>query len=226
MMGHKGQLTVCVDFNSVESWLSLAPLVEMLQSKIEKNESLDHNFIELDWLPLVRGLEQYSNENRMTDTDDEFENYKRKRQKIRAEYARTNKIRYAEILGLNEKDIFRQFDTRLVSIALLWVKDKSPKNIVDFMVAVFDTFFKEHQNLQDADSICSLLKHLGCTCRGFDDYCTGKGAALLEEIQDKLAELGLFAAPAYFLEGERYIGRQHLPLIQWHLLGEKGTPPV
>jgi hypothetical protein len=37
---------------------------------------------------------------------------------------------------------------------------------------------------------------------------------------------GAFGVPAYLLHGEVFIGRQHLPMLEWLLTGQPGAPPI
>ncbi len=49
---------------------------------------------------------------------------------------------------------------------------------------------------------------------GFEAFVKGEGRAELARIQSELREMGVFEVPSYIVNGEVYLGRQHLPLIR------------
>ena len=210
------QLTTCLDLGEFESWLALESVLE-LQKSVP---------VEINWLPLVAGLKRFSNKDELKDTDDEFQRYKQKRLSARNRYMQTNRIRYAALLGLKENDIDRQYDSTLVSICMLWVRDRFPTKLVNYMRRVFESHYRGYKDLTLESSLIDILNDLDAVEDDLVEYLHSDGAALMVVVQDELAEAGLFAAPAFWLRGERFQGREHLPLISWYLSGQKGSPPV
>lgn len=41
-----------------------------------------------------------------------------------------------------------------------------------------------------------------------------------------LREMGVFDVPAYLVEDDLFLGRQHLPMIRWLLTGRRGPAPI
>jgi len=45
-------------------------------------------------------------------------------------------------------------------------------------------------------------------------------------LDEEIGTKGILSAPAFFLRGQRYIGQQHLPYLNWTLSGCRGIAPV
>ncbi len=54
----------------------------------------------------------------------------------------------------------------------------------------------------------------------------GDGRVIHGEIQNAALEAGIFDVPSYLIDGEIFLGRQHLPMIRWLLSDRRGQPPV
>ena len=216
LSGSASEILVCVDFNSIESWLALAPTLKLVQ----KYGAM------IDWVPLTAGMKRLSNENHLPDKDKGFEDYKRRRYAARQAYTQLNQQRYAALLNLSEEDLSRQHDTRLAAIGLLWLKHQCREKSVSYIQSVFEVHFRLHGDIEDESVIDQLLGQAGAETGGFGSFVEGEGKRELESVQDWLADAGLFSAPAYLYLGERYHGREHLPLIAWYLGHKEGEPPV
>jgi len=75
--------------------------------------------------------------------------------------------------------------------------------------------------IADLDEITLLLKSLEIIPALAIDR-----SEKLVEIQGQLLEAGIFESPTFVFKGERFLGRQHLPLLSWMLQGRIGRPPV
>ncbi len=51
-------------------------------------------------------------------------------------------------------------------------------------------------------------------------------AEQMTRLDDEISTKGILSAPAFFLKGQRYIGQQHLPYLNWTLSGCNGVAPV
>ena len=54
----------------------------------------------------------------------------------------------------------------------------------------------------------------------------GDGRVVHGDVQSAALEAGVFDVPSYSLDGEIFLGRQHLPMIRWLLSDRRGQPPV
>lgn len=209
-------LTVCMDFKNIESYLALAPTVEM-QSACGAT---------INWLPLTSGFKGLSNESRMPDTTDTSEDFRIRRQRVRDHYTQMNHLRYAKLLDLTGEDIQRNCDSTMASLGLMWLKQTDESLVVDYIREVFEAFFRRHLDIEKYSVISQLLESVGGEVTGFDRFVEVEGKTLLDTVQQELSETGVFTAPAYIIDGEKFLGRQHLPLIEWYLRGQQGTAPV
>lgn len=210
------ELTVCIDFKNIESYLALAPTLEMQATCGAA----------INWLPLTSGFKGLSNENRMPGTADTFEDFRVRRQRVRDNYTEMNHLRYAKLLDLTGQDILRSCDSTMASLGLMWLKKTHEPLVVDYIRDVFEAFFRHHLDIEKYSVISRLLGSVGGEVTGFDRFVEVEGKTLLDIVQQELSETGVFTAPAYIIDGEKFLGRQHLPLIEWYLSGQQGAAPV
>src|SRR5271163_4379929 len=83
-----------------------------------------------------------------------------------------------------------------------------------FVERVFERYWREALNLEDERAIAALLAETGASVSGFEAFVKNEGRAELARIQSELREAGVFEVPSYNMNGEVYLGRQHLPLIR------------
>jgi 2-hydroxychromene-2-carboxylate isomerase len=57
-------------------------------------------------------------------------------------------------------------------------------------------------------------------------YVADDGPHELESVHVELAGAGVWNAPAYLVGGELFIGRQHLPMVEWLARGRPDAPPI
>jgi 2-hydroxychromene-2-carboxylate isomerase len=79
---------------------------------------------------------------------------------------------------------------------------------------VFERHWREELDIEDEAAMSALLGEIGAPTVGFEAYTRGEGRAELERVQSELTNAGIFDVPTYWLNGEIYVGRQHLPLIR------------
>ncbi len=59
-----------------------------------------------------------------------------------------------------------------------------------------------------------------------DSSITGVGRAQFDQLQLDLRQAGVFSVPAYLIDADIFMGRQHLPMIRWILSDRRGEPPI
>ena len=210
-----GQLSVCIDFQDLDSLLLLKPAIRFAE---------EHE-LALKFLPMV-GEPRVSSRQPGPPDDDEMARYKAHRQKIRGSYVDMDRLRNAALLGLTETDINPSVDTNLASLGLLWLWQAEPEAELHYVRRVFDAVFRKHKDVAQVEVVNLLVEEAGVSLRGFGEFQHGEGRVGLDALQDRLLESGLYRAAAVYLAGEWYIGREHFPLLIWKLNGETGHPPV
>lgn len=207
-----GPLVVGIDFKQPQSYLAKGPTAKLAAAL----------GIEIDWQPMVaRPREDPPSE---TAEDDRGARHRR----FRAAYLARDLERYAASQGLGLGGLDRSTDSTLAGMGLLWVRRQAASagvgRIVDAYVdRVFDDYWGGTLDLGDAGAIRGVLQRVGASAAGFDPE------ALREEYDHVLSrwrEAGAVEAPAYLVGDEVFIGRAHLPMVEWMWKGKAGPPPV
>jgi 2-hydroxychromene-2-carboxylate isomerase len=191
----KTRLSVAIDFKSPQAYLAIAPTCAIA------NEL----GIEIDWLPMVT-----SPASAPPTGDDRGARHRR----IRADYLERDVARYAVARGLEIRGFDRHRDSSLAAIGLLWAKRQDSKIVRTYVEHVFERYGREMLDLADENAIRAVLMEIGTPVSGFEVFVKDEGRAQLARIQLELREAGVFDVPTYLVNGENYLGRQHLPLIR------------
>ncbi len=212
---HDDRLTVCVDFRTLGGFLAVEPTRTL-------GEELG---VTIDWLPLTAGVENYQGGTAGENADDPLAEYKVRRRRARERYFHREMERNCERLGISAERGSRTFDSGLAATGLLWVR-KCGANPTGYVREVFELAFKRALSVEEPRNIEKVLEGCGVPRNGFAEYCESTGGAELESLQKLLADEGVFKSPGYLYKGERFLGREHLPLLRWYLGGREGPPPV
>jgi 2-hydroxychromene-2-carboxylate isomerase len=210
--GSSGPLVVAIDFRQPQSYLAIGPTTKLAASL----------GVEIDWQPMTARPLQASREE--TTGDDRGARHRR----FRARYLERDLQRYAEAPGLELGDLHRWPDSSVAGMGLLWAKKHAARaggaKIVDAYVhRVFDGYWGGRFPLDDAGSIRAVLDTLGAAAAAFDPASL---RAEYDSVLEHWRTAGLVEAPAYVLGEEIFIGRAHLPMIEWLITGKAGPAPV
>ena len=201
------RVAVCVDFKSPQAYLALEP-TRALEARLG---------VRFDWRPLIVPALTLPRAARAA--DDRGARHRR----MRSEYLARDLARYAAVRGLELGDVYRSPDTALASLGLLYLRRRAPSRAGDYVGRVFELVWKHGADVADP---AVVEKALGADASGFRDYAASDGPRELAESQGELAEAGALSVPAYLLHGEVFLGRQHLPMVEWLLGGRTGAPPI
>ena len=102
----------------------------------------------------------------------------------------------------------------------------TPRRLPDYLGEGFRACWSLELDPSDALAICSLLGSLGCDTAAFEGWRAQEGPRAAERVAEELRERGLFGVPGYLVDGEYFLGRQHLPMIRWILGGRQGAGPI
>jgi 2-hydroxychromene-2-carboxylate isomerase len=186
---------VAIDFSCPASYLAVAP-TRALESRLG---------VEFEWLPFPAVAR--TRPNVVVSDDDRGARHLR----VRAEYLANDLRRYAASRGLDLGDVHRSTDATAASLGLLWLHRRIPADAGEYVARVFDRIWRENTE-PDLDFV---EKCLGSGARGFREYATGDGPRDLEATREQLSSEGVWNVPAYLVGGELFIGRQHLPVVEW-----------
>jgi 2-hydroxychromene-2-carboxylate isomerase len=202
-----GPLSVAIDFKSPTVYLAIAPtcaLAEQLGVAIE-------------WQPFL--VSPRRDDAAGSGSSERGTRHRR----LRADYIERDVMRYAANRGLTICGLQRQTDSSLAGIGLLWMRHTAAPLVRTYLERIFEHYWREQLDIQDENAVRAFLAEIGAPTAGFAGYAREEGRAELGRLQLELANAGVFEVPTYLLNGEVYVGRQHLPLIRAMLSGKSAT---
>jgi 2-hydroxychromene-2-carboxylate isomerase len=202
--GAQGSLSVAIDFKSPNAYLSIEPTCAVAQEL----------GIAVEWQPFL--VAPWKNQS----LDSGSNNRGARHRQFRADYGERDVIRYAAGRGLELRGLHRQTDSSLAAIGLLWMRRGPAALIPTYVKRVFERYWREELDIEDENALLALLTEIGAPITRFSAFARGEGRAELERLQSELVKAGLFEVPTYLLDGDMYVGRQHLPLLRALLSGE------
>jgi len=200
-------IAVCVDFGSPASWLAVEPT-----RALERRLGIDFDWRPIALPPLPRPKPPLPGDDRGT-----------RHRRARAEYLARDLARYAAARGLELGDVHRTLDTALAAQGLLFLRHGAPDRASAYCARIFERIWKENADPADSAAIEAAIGALAPRFRG---YVKSDGPRELAENARELADAGVYAAPAYLVDGDVFLGRQHLPMIEWLATGQTGEPPI
>jgi 2-hydroxychromene-2-carboxylate isomerase len=182
-------LTVYIDFKSPASYLALDPSLALA-------ERLG---IAVTWRPF-RTHER--------DIPDHVvdESVALIHRRVRAEAVRATHIKYAGLRGIDLRFAPVAHDTDLA----LGVLSELSGDPIDYIRAAFTAYWDRHLDLNTEQVVGDLIKTSAVSYSG----ALSTVAAALDAAQAEAEERGVVDAPAYAIDGQVFIGRQHLPWIE------------
>jgi 2-hydroxychromene-2-carboxylate isomerase len=90
---------------------------------------------------------------------------------------------------------------------------------------VYRQFWRRELDVEDPEVIASELRAAGAELTGFVDYLADAGRIEHDQLMASLHPAGIYGVPTFVIAGQRYFGREQLPLVRWHLGGETGPAP-
>ena len=206
--GFRAPLTACIDVKSPHAYLALAPTAALA-------DALD---VVVDWLPLTAAALK-----RPVPPGPDADRGAQHRWH-RARYREQDLERYANARGLKLADPYRVPDSTLASASLLWVRARAPQAVRDFLFAIFERYWSGALDIESPASLRALVARVGAPADDFEEYVKGPGRAEVASLGASLRAAGAFNVPTYFVGGEPFLGRQHLPMMRRLLTGEGAQP--
>ena len=111
------------------------------------------------------------------------------------------------------------WNTKLVSIALLWVKKQNSLLIEDFIDHIFVNFWKRELDIENFDIVETIIEKCGISQSGFKEWKKNAGKNELDAIMNEAHKKGVFGVPSYIIEDELFWGREQIPMIKARLTG-------
>ena len=138
--------------------------------------------------------------------------------RVRAAYVAADTARYARWQGVELNRDATGVDSALACAGCLWAG--RVESARDYTARVLAEFWAGRLEL-DREPLAAVLDDLGAP--GFGDYDYARD---LEEHKADVASRGVYNVPTYVVDGQHFVGRQHLPMIRWLLCGSEGPGPL
>ena len=132
-------------------------------------------------------------------------------------------MRYARDRGLALRRLDRRQDSTLAAIGLLWAGRQSAAAARRYVERVFERYWRGELDIENIQAIRALLGEAGAPVAGFEEFVSREGRSELERGQAELRDMGVFEVPTYIVNGDIYLGRQHLPILRAYF--EAGSHP-
>ncbi len=200
-------LTVFVDVKSASSYLALRPTQELARDL----------GISVAWRPYVMTGSAYAVYTGAAGSGPLPDDVAKRHAMVRARYIIADQDRYAKRQGLTLIRPSGPVDSDLFAIGLLWANKQPAPFSERYVETVFERFWSGELDVESIDDLASIIQELDEDAEGFTLYAMNAGADDLEDNQRALDEINIIDTPTYLVADDIFIGRQHLPLIKWHL---------
>lgn len=204
------RLSVLLDLRHPACYLALGPALALTREL----------GLEINWLPLsVPPLRPPS---RPAPDDDRGVRHRRHRARA---IAREIEI-YGRAQGLVLRELYRDADPSAFVLGWLWLREQRVDVLPDFLVEAFRAYWSLELEPSSRPAIAASIESIGGDRAGFEAWCRDDGPAVAARLATELRERGLSGVPGYLVDGEFFLGRQHLPMIRWILGGRQGPGPI
>lgn len=191
-------ITIYTDFKSPAAYLALKPTRTLL---VEFG-------IDCKWLPYT-----YNAKQEVVPSQKPNENKTETHFRVRAKLRRDTHLRYAGVQGVPMK--FRDVPGKTeMSLAALLAIDS---DALPFVEAAFAAYWVDQADLNDTETVLELLRANDHNVSAED---LSDAIEKLPAHQLAAEEAGIVDAPAYVIDDQIFVGREHLPWIRSILKGK------
>ncbi len=182
-------LTVFIDFKSPASYLALEPTIQLA----------DKYACPITWLPFSTAERDIPSEGTNPDLAASHA-------AVRANSIKRIHQRYAELRGIEMIYPAEQLPTDLA----LGTLGATKGNPIDFIRGAFKHYWVESGSLDDFETVRTLMEK----CLAESPPLEKQLRKNLREQQEKAEALGVVDAPTYLIDGQLFLGREHLPWVE------------
>lgn len=206
-------IDVYLDFKSPYAYLAIEPSINFAKE----------NKLNINWLPYVLEIPDYLGSAKVDIKGKVLESNRNDHQWRRVKYSYMDCRRYANTRNITVRGPQKIWNTKLISIALLWTKINNYEHTESFINYVFINFWKRELDIENIDIIIEVLKKIDINYNGFKDWAYDDGEKELNLIINEAHKEGVFGVPSYVIKDELFWGREQLPMIKARLTGDYST---
>ena len=190
-------IELVLDFLSLQSYLALKP-TKLLADRL----GVELKLVPLNTTPATRP----------PPISDEEESISQLHQRVKAEYSRMDAERYAKVQNLLITRTEVDLDSSIALCGLLAANARGCG--FEYAEEIFTSYWSNDLDIQSTEAISEVLR-----THGVLEFETRSLRVKLATIRETCAERHIFQTPFYWVDGERYQSRQHLPMIERQLTG-------
>ena len=181
--------------------------------------------IRVDWRPLTLDIPSYLGSARLDDKGKVAESNRTPSQWNKVRYAYRDARRYAALAGLTLRGTVKIWDTSLVHIGMIWMKQQGDAPLARYLDFVYERFWKREFDAENPAAVADAVVGAGGGTSGFRAFLEGPGRKQHDAMQAAIFDAGIFGVPSYVVDGELFFGRENLPMVRWLLTGRRGPAP-
>ena len=166
--------------------------------------------VELRRLPFTLEIKKYLGEAELDANGQDILNSRNDHQWRRVKYSYMDCRREANKRNMTILGPKKIFDSRFAHASFLWASQYDYRCDI-FHQKVFSNFWSRDLDIENIDSLIALLVQSGIQTRGFMKFLESEGFELLESIQRKAENAGVFGVPSWLVNGtDLYWGLERL----------------
>ena len=180
--------------------------------------------VQFDWRPLTLDIPSYLGSAKKK-AGKVVESNRSASQWSGVKYAYRDARRYIERQGYILKGTEKIWDSSIANIGILWVVEHARDKLEAYLEAVYPPFWRRELDIEDVAVVAACITAAGVDADGFEAFQAGIGKAVHDQLQGQLHSNNIYGVPTYVVDGQILFGREHLPLVRWHLTGKQGDAP-
>ena len=121
-------------------------------------------------------------------------------------YAYRDARRYAEKQGYVLKGTEKIWDSSIANMGILFVNLYFRDRIPHYLEAIYPSFWRRELDIEDIDVVKRCLEDAGVEPTGFDDFVSGEGKKMHDDILTHRFDAGMYGVPTYVLDKGVFLG--------------------
>jgi 2-hydroxychromene-2-carboxylate isomerase len=195
------KITVYTDYKSPYAYLANSPIFQLAEEMS----------VTLLWRPYILDIPKYLGSARVDAAGNVLEEDRNAHQWRRVRYSYMDCRRQARKQGLIIRGTQKIWDSSLAAAGMLWAQRSGEAAFRHYHTAVFARFWRRELDIESGPAIAAILNEAGAS--GFTDWAD-QGRAEVAKIAADAEAQGVFGVPSFFVNGELFWGREHLPDIR------------
>ena len=205
----ENNIDIYIDFKSPYAYLSIEP---------SRKIALKHN-LKINWTPYVLDIPKYLGHAKVDSKKNIIESNRNDHNWRRVKYSYMDCRRYANTRNLTILGTQKIWDTKPISILMIWIINNYKDKLNEFIDLTYKNFWKRNLDIEKQNVLKDILKILKINNKNFIQWQKEVGNTALETVINEAHEKGVFGVPSYIYKNELFWGREQLPMIEARITG-------